>query len=89
MEPDETNRLIGGFVDASTALEFVSQLPEWKSSRRRRVVLKKVITRTRKPNFLASLEHALQQVSIDCHRLFGYEAVLVQMPTLLDFLQLE
>ena len=39
MEPDETNRLIGGFVDASTALEFASQHPEWKSSRRRRVVL--------------------------------------------------
>ena len=39
MEPDETNRLIGGFVDASTALEFASQHLEWKSSRRRRVVL--------------------------------------------------
>ena len=39
MERDETNRLIGGFVDASTALEFASQHAEWKSSRRRRVVL--------------------------------------------------
>jgi len=38
MEPDETNRLIGGFVDASTALEFASQYDEWKTTRRRRVV---------------------------------------------------
>ena len=39
MERDETNRLNGGFVDASTALEFASQHAQWKSSRRRRVVL--------------------------------------------------
>lgn len=39
LEPDQTNRLIGGFVDASTALEFASKHPSWKSSRRRRVHL--------------------------------------------------
>ena len=35
----ETNRLIGGFVDASTALEFASQNDEWRATRRRRVIL--------------------------------------------------
>ena len=39
LETDQTNRLIGGFVDASTALEFVSQDTTWRSSRRRRVLL--------------------------------------------------
>ena len=39
LETDQTNRLIGGFVDASTALEFASQEDTWKSSRRRRVIL--------------------------------------------------
>ena len=39
LETDQTNRLIGGFVDASTALEFVSQETTWRSSRRRRVLL--------------------------------------------------
>ena len=39
MEPDETNRLIGGFVDASTALEFASQHDDWRTTRRRRVIL--------------------------------------------------
>ena len=39
MEPDETNRLIGGFVDASTALEFASQYDDWRTTRRRRVIL--------------------------------------------------
>ena len=39
LETDQTNRLIGGFVDASTALEFASQDSTWRSSRRRRVLL--------------------------------------------------
>lgn len=39
LEPDQTNRLIGGFVDASTALEFATTKREWQSSRRRRVIL--------------------------------------------------
>ena len=39
LETDQTNRLIGGFVDASTALEFASQDTNWRSSRRRRVLL--------------------------------------------------
>ena len=39
LETDQTNRLIGGFVDASTALEFASKEDTWKSSRRRRVIL--------------------------------------------------
>jgi len=39
LETDQTNRLIGGFVDASTALEFASMNNTWKSSRRRRVLL--------------------------------------------------
>lgn len=39
LEPDQTNRLIGGFVDASTALEFATAQKEWQSSRRRRVIL--------------------------------------------------
>ena len=39
LEPDQTNRLIGGFVDASTALEFATTKNEWQSSRRRRVIL--------------------------------------------------
>ena len=39
LETDQTNRLIGGFVDASTALEFVTQDTTWRSSRRRRVLL--------------------------------------------------
>ena len=39
LETDQTNRLIGGFVDASTALEFVSQDTTWRTSRRRRVLL--------------------------------------------------
>ena len=39
LEPDQTNRLIGGFVDASTALEFATTKKEWRSSRRRRVIL--------------------------------------------------
>ena len=39
LEPDQTNRLIGGFVDASTALEFATTKKEWQSSRRRRVIL--------------------------------------------------
>ena len=39
LEPDQTNRLIGGFVDASTALEFATIKKEWQSSRRRRVIL--------------------------------------------------
>ena len=39
LEPDQTNRLIGGFVDASTALEFATTKKEWHSSRRRRVIL--------------------------------------------------
>ena len=39
LEPDQTNRLIGEFVDASTALEFATTKKEWQSSRRRRVIL--------------------------------------------------
>ena len=39
LEPDQTNRLIGGFVDASTALEFATTKREWQSRRRRRVIL--------------------------------------------------
>ena len=39
LETDQTNRLIGGFVDASTALEFASRSSDWKSTRRRRVIL--------------------------------------------------
>lgn len=39
LETDQTNRLIGGFVDASTALEFAMESNQWKSSRRRRVIL--------------------------------------------------
>lgn len=39
LETDQTNRLIGGFVDASTALEFASKSKDWKSTRRRRVIL--------------------------------------------------
>ena len=39
LEPDQTNRLIGGFVDASTALEYATTKKEWQSSRRRRVIL--------------------------------------------------
>ena len=39
LETDQTNRLIGGFVDASTALEFASKDSTWRSSRRRRVLL--------------------------------------------------
>ena len=39
LETDQTNRLIGGFVDASTALESVSQDTTWRTSRRRRVLL--------------------------------------------------
>jgi len=39
LETDQTNRLIGGFVDASTALEFAMKSNQWKSSRRRRVIL--------------------------------------------------
>ena len=39
LEPDQTNRFIGGFVDASTALEFATTKKEWQSSRRRRVIL--------------------------------------------------
>ena len=39
LETDQTNRLIGGFVDASTALEFATKNSEWKSIRRRRVIL--------------------------------------------------
>ena len=39
LEQDQTNRLIGGFVDASTALEFATTKKEWQSSRRRRVIL--------------------------------------------------
>ena len=39
LEMDQTNRLIGGFVDASTALEYATKSPDWKSSRRRRVIL--------------------------------------------------
>ncbi len=39
LEPDQTNRLIGGFVDASTALEYATSKKEWQSSRRRRVIL--------------------------------------------------
>jgi len=31
--------LIGGFVDASTALEFASQHDDWRTTRRRRVIL--------------------------------------------------
>ena len=37
LETDQTNRLIGGFVDASTALEFATKNSDWKSTRRRRV----------------------------------------------------
>ena len=39
LEADQTNRLIGGFVDASTALEYASTSNDWKSTRRRRVIL--------------------------------------------------
>ena len=39
LEMDQTNRLIGGFVDASTALEYAIKSSEWKSTRRRRVIL--------------------------------------------------
>ena len=39
LEPDQTNRLIGGFVDASTALEYASKSDTWRSRRRRRVHL--------------------------------------------------
>ena len=39
LEPDQTNRLIGGFVDASTALEYASKSDTWRSRRRRRVQL--------------------------------------------------
>lgn len=39
LEPDQTNRLIGGFVDASTALEYATTKKEWQSNRRRRVIL--------------------------------------------------
>ena len=39
LETDQTNRLIGGFVDASTALEFATKSDEWGSNRRRRVIL--------------------------------------------------
>ena len=39
LETDQTNRLIGGFVDASTALEFATKNSDWKSTRRRRVIL--------------------------------------------------
>ncbi len=39
LEADQTNRLIGGFVDASTALEYASISNDWKSTRRRRVIL--------------------------------------------------
>ena len=39
LEPDQTNRLIGGFVDASTALEYATTKKEWQSGRRRRVIL--------------------------------------------------
>ena len=39
LEPDQTNRLIGGFVDASTALEYASKSDTWRSGRRRRVHL--------------------------------------------------
>ena len=39
LEPDQTNRLIGAFVDASTALEFASDHEDWKGKRRRRVLL--------------------------------------------------
>ncbi len=39
LEADQTNRLIGGFVDASTALEYASASNDWKSTRRRRVIL--------------------------------------------------
>ena len=39
LETDQTNRLIGGFVDASTALEYATSSNDWKSNRRRRVIL--------------------------------------------------
>tara|TARA_B100000575_G_scaffold250637_1_gene217640 strand:+ start:761 stop:1459 length:699 start_codon:yes stop_codon:yes gene_type:complete len=39
MESDQTNRLIGGFVDASTALEYAAADEDWRMNRRRRVVL--------------------------------------------------
>jgi len=39
LEIDQTNRLIGGFVDASTALEFAANSDNWRSNRRRRVIL--------------------------------------------------
>jgi tRNA C32,U32 (ribose-2'-O)-methylase TrmJ len=39
LETDQTNRLIGGFVDASTALEYATKSSQWKSTRRRRVIL--------------------------------------------------
>ena len=39
MESDQTNRLIGGFVDASTALEYAVVDKDWQLNRRRRVVL--------------------------------------------------
>tara|TARA_B100001540_G_C15810921_1_gene644467 strand:+ start:2594 stop:3373 length:780 start_codon:yes stop_codon:yes gene_type:complete len=39
LETDQTNRLIGGFVDASTALEFAANSDNWRSNRRRRVIL--------------------------------------------------
>ena len=39
MESDQTNRLIGGFVDASTALEYAVVDKDWRLNRRRRVVL--------------------------------------------------
>ena len=39
LETDQTNRLIGGFVDASTALEYATKSGQWISNRRRRVIL--------------------------------------------------
>ena len=39
LEPDQTNRLIGGFVDASTALEYAVKSDNWRGERRRRVIL--------------------------------------------------
>ena len=34
---DEATRLIGGFVDATTALEFCSDNPHWRNERRRKI----------------------------------------------------
>ena len=35
---DEANRMIGGLVDAATALSFVSGNDDWRASRRRKVL---------------------------------------------------